>query len=380
MLTDFILRCARERSFEQRLDSPTTAETLPFLTNDASRKSGEDTELNTWDISAGEVEFIIGTPKHKIRLEHFLERVESYCTIVSPVKYGANLERIFLAIRKAIERGVSVSVLWSRTLGGDEKALFREAGLVSRKAIEKNGDNTNRGSIVLNDISIESNACVVFGDLDGAPCAIVGNYGWLGEADDERVGSPASCETTSEGVIGALTLGLTELYQVDKRTADCADAIRLRNVGEKMRQRSARKRRWGAEAFDLNAGKIRDLPDDGREADSRVSIVFGMQHIAVVSRDCASARSSVQLAVREFEEDKLVSSCLELRNAIEDVGVNIVLQMGKEEGEHVDRVIQTVESVLGEFCEHRVQNGRGWWLFDYRQKLGAAVQRKVVSE
>ena len=314
MLVDYILPYVGEKSVEEYLPAVGASEAVPYLATVGVKKSSDDGKLRSWTVSRNEVAFVVGVKEHRSTILEFLGNVESHCTIVSPIFVGATPEEVLSGIRDAVKRGVCVSILWSRKVSRGEQSGSGEAIAALRRIVAEEDEDGIAGSVILNESSVESNSCVVFGDLRGELCAIIGNYSWLGEREEHFAAGPVSCKVTHDGVLGAVTLGLTELFQLDKRTRDCGGAIRVRNVGERMRARNVRDRTAGGGAFALKGAERQSASDCSTFAGTIVNVLFGAQHDLVVSRDSGNTQARIQLALREYDEENLISFCKKLHN------------------------------------------------------------------
>lgn len=375
MLVDYILRYVGDISAAENLPTLDQAEAVPYLATDGVKRPHDDGSLRSWTISLNEVAFVVGAEEHRLAMLEFLGNIKSHCTIVSPITDGAIPEGVLSGIYDAVKRGVCVSILWSRGVGFGEQSGSWEGIALLRKLIGERDEYRNAGRVAVNEDSLESSACVLFGDLGGELCAIIGNYSWFGEKQESFAAGPVSCKVTHDGVLGAVALGLTELFQLDKRTRDCSGAIRVRNVGERMRARSVGERTEGEETLEEKNKRDRNAPDWGTSSNTRVSVVFGAQHDLVVSRDFESAQARIRLALRLCDEEILFGYIRKIHAWMGSQKSDLVVNIGDGDGGKVVRMVKAMEEEMGdslslEFVPSAVG---GYMLLDSRAVLVSNV-------
>ena len=329
-LTEFVFKYFEEQGLAITHSVVSLDAVRPLLANDTEEAEGRGVDLDGWEVSTEEIQFLVGREEHEGEFIKFLETVKSWCVIVSPLSTKGRSQLVEEAIRNAIGRGVKVAVLWSHERC-EQGELESDPVRTMLKGWEDVAEERGRGGALLyNGSTLACHGCVVIGDVEGTVCAVVGNFAWLGKTTDGCFGISISCRTTSHGVIGSLAVGLVELMQGDPRTRDTAEELRLSSIGEKLRGRavSERDKRSNVEEEAL-------IERDQNERDigkllSEVSVTFGAQHYELGLRDFTNARSSIDLAVGKATWEGVVDLCRDLDrwagDSVQEVSVGLVCE------------------------------------------------------
>ncbi len=290
-LKDAVVDCAvkLERS---SASIPVEASNLIVKTTDAGNEG-----VDEWRMEVSSEDILVGKQAHLRLLRDYLERAKSFVLISSASLQAEAIEDLKPAFYAALNRGVSVNVLWGRepaSVQAKDHDVARSKLAILVKGIRPYGEKADltsyQGSFTANARALGSSACFVLADPDGLNEMVLGSCDWLATDIQDQTVDSLSIRLRHPYPIARIAHVLAFPYERDDGLRFSPSADILRNIAAEAGEMSVQEE---------EADRIETA---GEEQDIKARLLFDREHEIVFDRVIAAARKTLRIGTSRWSD------------------------------------------------------------------------------
>jgi len=220
-----------------------------------------DTWGTRWNIDQEQVAFLFSGSSHRALLLQALEKASRFVFIVTTFLRASVINEIYPYLRQALERGVSVDILWG--YNGSEEG----SGIIAIQALKKIVYDCSSlpGRLRFNGSAAGSHAKLLLWDEGNQVHSCVGSYNWLsaryGEAEDRSAETNVSACVSHVGFVSSIARTMGALWSRLSAERLGSSRARLDVIAAELERREVSSE--SAATGEIGIGLVRDFEHEG---------------------------------------------------------------------------------------------------------------------